>query len=243
MDEPVVPFELARMFLGDHEPLFYLEIVFRTVLIYGYTLALIRWIGGRSVAQLSMIDLLLVIALGSAVGDATFYPDVPLLEAMLVITVIVLINKGLDKLIERSDRAKRVIDGRSIALVRNGRILARGRAARDLSTAEVKSMLRVHGVANLGQVEMAFLEAGGGVSVFRRETPFPGLSLVPPDDVTPPVPLRIPGEAIDGRVCCTACGDARQAHNVLPDVPCRQCGNPQWTAARLFADSEMHQLD
>lgn len=35
-----------------------------------------------------MTDMLLVIALGSAVGDATFYPDVPLFEAMLVITAI-----------------------------------------------------------------------------------------------------------------------------------------------------------
>ena len=54
------------MFLGDAPALFYAEILVRTVIIYGYTLLLIRWIGGRSVAQLSMVDTLLVIALGSA---------------------------------------------------------------------------------------------------------------------------------------------------------------------------------
>ncbi len=88
MDQPPIPFDLARMFLGDAPPLFFLEILVRTLLIYGYTIVLIRWIGGRGVAQLSMVELLLVITLGSAVGDVTFYPDVPLLHAMAVITIV-----------------------------------------------------------------------------------------------------------------------------------------------------------
>ena len=132
MDDPIIPFELKRMFIGDHPALFYLEIVVRTALMYVYTLALIRWIGGRSVAQLSMVDMLLVISLGSAVGDAPFYADVPLLAAMLVILVIVAINKAIDKLIERSDRVKVVIDGQSVAMARHGRLLAQGLAVRDL---------------------------------------------------------------------------------------------------------------
>ena len=98
MDDPIIPFDLARMFVGDHPALFYLEIVVRTGIIYLYTLLLLRWIGSRSVAQLSMVDFLLVIALGSAVGDAPFYPDVPLLAAMAVITTVIGINKGIDRM-------------------------------------------------------------------------------------------------------------------------------------------------
>ncbi|MDP3264688.1 MAG: hypothetical protein U1E06_13565 [Tabrizicola sp.] len=51
----------------------------RTLIIYAYSLLLIRWIGGRGVAQMSVVEFLLVVALGSAVGDAMFYGDVPLL--------------------------------------------------------------------------------------------------------------------------------------------------------------------
>ena len=40
---------MGRMFFGDHPPLFYAEIAFRTVVIYAYTLALIRWIGASAV--------------------------------------------------------------------------------------------------------------------------------------------------------------------------------------------------
>ena len=52
MDDPVVPFDLIRMFLGSDPALFYLEIVFRTCIIYGYALLLIRWVGGRGIAQM-----------------------------------------------------------------------------------------------------------------------------------------------------------------------------------------------
>ncbi len=92
MEDPVVPFDLVRMFLGSEPPLFYLEILVRTCVVYLYALVLIRWVGGRGVAQMSTVEFLLVIALGSAVGDAMFYPDVPLLHAMLVISAVVVIN-------------------------------------------------------------------------------------------------------------------------------------------------------
>ena len=114
MDQPVTPFDLQRMFLGEQPLLFYAEILVRTLIIYAYTLVMIRWIGGRGVAQLSMVEFVLVIALGSAVGDAMFYPDVPLLAAMLVITGVIGMNKVLDLLILRSDSAKHMIEKLSL---------------------------------------------------------------------------------------------------------------------------------
>lgn len=65
----IIPFDLERMFLGTQPGLFYLEIVVRTGIIYSYALLLVRWIGSRSLAQLSIVEFLLVVALGSAVGE------------------------------------------------------------------------------------------------------------------------------------------------------------------------------
>lgn len=225
MDPQVIPLDLHRMFLGEQPLLFYVEIALRTIIIYGYTLMMIRWIGGRGVAQLSMVEFVLVIALGSAVGDAMFYPEVPLLAAMMVITLVVATNKLLDRLIVRSDRAKRVIDGATVELVRDGRILPDGAQHRDLGMAEIKAMLRIAGVENLGQVRHAFLESGGGLSLFRREPPRPGLPLLPPDTLingqrqSPPL-------AKDGRTCCAECGA------ILPEAPrlCPHCGGREWRA-------------
>ncbi|AXC49264.1 DUF421 domain-containing protein [Paracoccus suum] len=230
MDSPVTPFDLQRMFLGDYPPLYYAEVAFRVVVIYGYTLALIRWVGGRGIAQLSMVELLLVIALGSAVGDAMFYDDVPLLVAMWVITLVVLVNKALDKLIVQSRRAEAIIDGHPLALVRDGALVNEGLAARDLGTNEVKAMLRCAGIANLGQVEHAYLETHGSISVFRPAKARPGLAIVPPPDVTPHEPLTDAGVAPDGMACCCDCGAVVRAADVIPGGACSNCGHDCWTA-------------
>lgn len=243
MDDPIIPFDLQRMFMGDHPALFYLEIVVRVGIIYLYTLVLLRWVGGRSVAQLSMIDFLLVIALGSAVGDAPFYPDVPLFAAMTVITTVVGINKLIDQITERWDSAARVVDGEAVAVASQGRLLPDGLALRDISPTEIKSMLRRAGISNLGQIEAAYLESGGGLSVFRRRDPLPGLRIVPPQHIQADEPLHDTGTASEGRACCTTCGELRRAESVLPHKPCRTCGHRGWTQAALAEDSEPGLLD
>ena len=234
MDQPVTPFDLQRMFLGEQPLLFYAEILVRTLIIYAYTLVMIRWIGGRGVAQLSMVEFVLVIALGSAVGDAMFYPDVPLLAAMLVITGVIGMNKVLDLLILRSDSAKHMIDGRAVALVHDGRLLPEGMDACDMGSAEIKALLRQNGVRNLGAVEHAYLESSGGLSVFRFPSPRSGLSLVPPHSVVPDqpgaAPLTDPALAPGGLTCCARCGAIEAAHVALPDGRCGHCGGKVWVA-------------
>ncbi|MBK4215019.1 DUF421 domain-containing protein [Paracoccus caeni] len=234
MDQNIIPFDLHRMFLGEQPLLFYAEILVRTLIIYIYTLLMIRWIGGRGIAQLSMVEFVLVIALGSAVGDAMFYPEVPLLVAMLVITVVISANKLLDLLLLRSDRAKDLIDGRPVELVRDGRLVHEGLNACDMGPAEIRGLLREAGIRNLGQVQHAYLESSGKLSIFRRPHARPGLPLLPPDGVFPsqdrPAPLRDPALAPGGLACCLTCGATARAATVLPDGVCEFCSSTQWIA-------------
>jgi uncharacterized membrane protein YcaP (DUF421 family) len=227
MTPDLIPFDPIRMFLGDAPPGFMAEIVLRTLIVYVYTLVLLRWIGGRSIAQLSVVEFLLVIALGSAVGDAMFYPDVPLLHALAVITVVVLIDKAIDVLVRRSSAAKQMIAGRSIAVVEHGRILTEGILNRGISGLELMEMLRLEGVENLGEVRNAYLEASGRVSVFRYPSPRPGLPINPPHDV------RLPSRALEGEpACCAHCG-APAPPDAGEDDNCQHCNRQAKAAARM----------
>lgn len=115
-----------------------------------YVLALLRWLGSRTIWQLSTIEFLLVIALGSAVGDAMFYPDVPPIHALLVFTIVVLANKGLDVLIAKSKRAEKAVDGIPEEAVRDGVIRKAFIASTTFSKYELFQQLRKNGVENLG---------------------------------------------------------------------------------------------
>jgi uncharacterized membrane protein YcaP (DUF421 family) len=143
--EQTVAFNLLRMFVGSDPPLFYLEIIVRIAIIYLYTLVLLRWLGSRTIAQLSTVEFLLVIALGSAVGDAMFYPEVPLLHALLVITGVVLLDKGIDRLIYRFTVLKAVVDGEPVEVIRNGIVNLQNLAKRDIAVDELHQMLRLSG--------------------------------------------------------------------------------------------------
>lgn len=227
MDQ-VVAFDWPRMLWGDAPPLFFFEIVFRTTVIYAWSLLLLRWLGSRTIGQLSTVEFLLVIALGSAIGDPMFYPDVPLLHALVVVTLVVFANKGLDMLIARFKRAERLIDGEPQEIIREGVIRKRFLSSNSLGISELFQQLREHGVDQLGQVKHAYIESNGKLTVFRaRHDSRPGLSIVPPWEV------EVPEEAADGLLACLHCGTV-QNHDGI----CLHCGHDRWTAAmteRRFA--------
>lgn len=219
--ETITAFDWVRMFLGEDPPLFYLEIVVRILVIWVWTMALLRWIGGRSISQLSVVEFLLVIALGSAVGDAMFYPEVPLAHAMLVIAVLVVLDKGVDYAIRRYSLAKRVIDGQPVAILRDGVILCDGLSARQLGSLELMEMLRLKGVENLASLRVVYLEPSGKLSMFPADDPQPGLSIMPPrEEVHDDMP------ACGAAACCENCGLVSDPH-----TPCPNCGVNSWVSA------------
>jgi uncharacterized membrane protein YcaP (DUF421 family) len=231
MDDPIIPFDLGRMFLGSEPALFYLEIAFRTCLIYAYSLTLIRWVGGRGIAQMSTVEFLLVIALGSAVGDAMFYPEVPLLHAMLVITAVVVINKVLDILIYRYKKVEKALDGRTCEVIRDGVIIVDTLRDHNIGISELFESLRSQGFRNLGQVRQSYLETSGRFSAFRADPSRPGLPIEPAWDVRPP-PTFGPGAAIDAgqAMACCCCGTLVHGPARTP-AACLACGSKKWAQA------------
>ncbi|SIQ30425.1 Protein of unknown function [Paracoccus thiocyanatus] len=160
--------EFHRIFLGDQNLSFAWEVFLRTVIIYFYTLALMRWLGGRTVAQLSIVEFLLVIAIGSAVGDSLFYPDVPLLPAMLAILLVAGFNKLLDVAILSSDRLGRIFEGRPRIVITEGRVHLDRLRRQGIGMGELYLKLREHGIADLSHVKFAILESNGTLSVLTH---------------------------------------------------------------------------
>lgn len=222
-------FDMKRMLIGDAPPIFLLEIAVRTAVVYVYTLILLRWLGSRTIGQLSTVEFLLVIALGSAVGDSMFYPEVPLIHALAVVTLVVLANKGLDLLLARSKRMEHIIDGKPKAAVRDGVICSAVLDGSSLSQSELFQQLRQHGVDHLGQVEHAFIETDGVLTVFKvKGLARPGLPIVPPWEIQAPKPVNRE-EHHQTWVACTRCGTVAQGVGMPGGST--HCHHRQWVIA------------
>lgn len=228
MDEAIQIFDWQRMLFGDEPALFLLEIAFRTTVVYVYALLLLRWLGSRTIGQLSTIEFLLVIALGSAVGDAMFYPDVPLLHALLVITVVVVANKALDMAIARSPATERAIDGVPEEAVRDGVICRGFLASSSLGRNELFQQLREHSVTQLGEVAHAYVETDGALTIFKAKTSRPGLPIVPPWEIEAPIEYRQTELTKKvGSFACKRCGEAAKSEHAV----CSNCSNDVWVRA------------
>ena len=152
INEAITSFDLQRMLLGDEPPLFLLEIAFRSIVIYAYTLFLLRWIGGRSIGQLSLVEFLLVIALARRSAMRCSTPEVPLVHCLVVITVVVLLDKALAFIVARYAGLEDVIEGKSVEIVKDGRISWHQMRSKDIGYDELFEQLRLRDVEHLGQV-------------------------------------------------------------------------------------------
>jgi uncharacterized membrane protein YcaP (DUF421 family) len=175
--------EFDRIFFGDLSVALVLEIVLRTAVMYLYTLALVRVLGKRGLGQLSPFELVIIVALGSAVGDPMFYVDVPIAHGIIVITAVVALERILVKLTERNKRVERLIESIPVLLVRDGVLIAEALHQEDLSQSEVFMGLREKGIEFLGEVRRAYLEPSGHISVFKeKSTAAMGASILPTED-------------------------------------------------------------
>lgn len=169
--------ELFRILFGEADTAtlgFYGEIVFRTIVMYLYTIVLARLIGQGSVGQIGPFEFVLVIAVGSAAGDPMFYPDVGLAQGIAVITVVMVMHRITAYLIAKSRRLERTVEGMPLLVVKEGEVVEQALSTGTLTKRELMALLRLNGVRNTGEVECAYFETSGRLSVFRRREPLEG---------------------------------------------------------------------
>jgi uncharacterized membrane protein YcaP (DUF421 family) len=175
----VVPFDWQRMFIGDEPPLYLLEIAFRTAVLFGFLLLAAKFIGKRALAELTPFEFFLVVALGSAAGDPMFHVDVPLLHGMVVIAVIVGLERLVQRMVERSRAVHDAVVGNPTLLIKDGAVFHAALVQERLNEEDVFMHLRQEGIRDLGEVEQAYLEHSGEISIFKADKPHKLRNILP----------------------------------------------------------------
>ncbi len=227
-------FDLHRILLGRLPWLYLAEILLRTTIVYFYALFVVRTIGKRGMGQLAPFDFVIIIALGSAVGDPMFYPDVPLLHALVAITAIVLLTRGVTHLTQRSKRVQDLLSATAARLVRDGVMDLAAMRQEGIARTELFEALRTIGIEHLGEVERAYLEPSGKISAFKQpqESVRPGLPVLP-EGVEGRLRTHRPGETvlIGAAYACWECGHTVDLLSGKPFPECAACQGRQWVRA------------
>ena len=217
----ITPFDWQRLLLSDQAPVSFLfEIIFRCVVTFTLTIAALRISGKRGVRQLTLFEFGLLLVLGSAAGDATFYHDVPLLYVVVVFVIIIGLYALSNWIIDKNPRVERLVEGTPELIIIEGELDLPAFTKASLTAQELFGQLRQLQVEHLGQVRRLYLEATGEVSVYFFEPAHerPGLPIWPELYWHPLFELPAPGA-----YACHACATVRELPAGPTPASCPRC--------------------
>lgn len=171
MDTDFQVFEWQRLLLGETPLPYYLEIALKCVIVFLILLLVVRLLGKRGQQSLSPMQQMLMIALGSAAGDALLYPGVAIGHAALILIGITMLTIGLENVAERARPVRDYLESRPRVLVRDGVVDVEALFKERTTHRELYAELRIKGARSLSQVRCAILEVTGDISVFLHEGP------------------------------------------------------------------------
>ena len=142
-------------------PLPILEKLLRPVIVYLVLVLLLRLFGKRELAQLNPFDLVVLLSLSNTVQNAIIGDDNSVTGGVIGAFSLLAINWLVVRVIFRSRRMTRVLEGRAALLVHNGQIDQRALDREALTREELMEAIHRQGFEDLHQVRSCELEPNG----------------------------------------------------------------------------------
>jgi len=140
-------------------------IVLRVVLVYVALVVMVRVAGKREIGQLGPLDLLAMLILSETVSPALTAQDDSLPAALTAAATLIVLTAGMGRLAYRSRRIERLIEGRPVELVREGKLDAAAAQQERVTRQELETALRRGGVETVTEVRRAVIEPNGEITV------------------------------------------------------------------------------
>lgn len=211
------------LLLGEEDWSFLTEVFIRSAIMFLVAIAAMRAIGRRGTKQ-GVFELVLIITLGSAAGDPMFYKKVGILPAILVFACIVVMYKIINFLTAKIQAFDDLIEGTHARLVKDCRFAVENTKLEYLRHDELFEDLRIHNVKHLGQIEAAYIEASGQVSIYF----LPDEKVVYGLPVTPELfEKKLEEIKEQGMYSCSHCGYTREMKPAKHHT-CEVCENKKW---------------
>jgi uncharacterized membrane protein YcaP (DUF421 family) len=142
-------------------PLPILEKLARPVIVYLVLVVLLRIFGKRELAQLNPFDLVVLLSLSNTVQNAIIGDDNSVSGGVIGAIGLLAINWLVVRVLFRSPALTRLLEGRSVVLIRNGQIDRKALQRESLTQEELMEVIHRQGFERLGQVRKCELEPNG----------------------------------------------------------------------------------
>ena len=150
-------------------------VVFRTLLFYFALIAVIRLLGKRQVAQMEPSEFVVTMLIANLASVPLEDWSIPAWGGLVPMGIVFVCERLISALCLKSIRARRILCGKPVILIENGRLLGENLRRTRVNLDELSGHLREQGILQMETVQFAILETNGSITVF----PFPRYAPAP----------------------------------------------------------------
>lgn len=138
----------------------------RTIVLYLVLIAVIRLMGKRQIGQMEPAEFVVTMLVANLASIPMQDGGIPLYSGLVPILTVLGVELLLSGLSMRSVKLRRLLCGKPVILIENGRILQNNLRSTRVTLDELTELLREKDVLDLRSVQYAILETNGNLSVF-----------------------------------------------------------------------------
>ncbi|BDG07295.1 DUF421 domain-containing protein [Anaeromyxobacter paludicola] len=144
-------------------------LVLRAVVVYAFLLLALRVAGRRELAQMTSFDLVLLLVISNAVQNSINAGDNSLTGGLVSAATLVALNWLMGYATWRWRGVERVVQGKPIRVVSEGKVHVSALRQELLTLAELRSALRKQGIMRISDCRVVTLEPDGTLTAVRRD--------------------------------------------------------------------------
>ncbi len=142
--------------------------LFRSIILYVLIIAAVRIMGKRQIGELQPTELVITIMISEIAAIPMQDNGLPLFNSIIPILVLVAFEIILSVINMKSMRFRRVMEGNSIIVIRDGKVDQAALKKLRITTDDLTESLRQKDVFDISEVQYAILETNGALSVLLK---------------------------------------------------------------------------
>lgn len=143
-------------------------IILRTIIFYTVLIVQVRLMGKRQLGQMEASEFVVSILIANLAAIPLEEQDLSIWSGLIPMVIIFLAERVLSWASLRSIRLRRLLCGKPVILIDNGKLLRDNMRRTRINLDELSFRLRERGILQIETVQYAILETNGSLTVFQH---------------------------------------------------------------------------
>jgi uncharacterized membrane protein YcaP (DUF421 family) len=146
-----------------------LELIVRGSAMYLFLFVLFRFVVRRRVGSIGMADILILVIVADAAQNGMAGEYRSLTDAFILVSTLIGWNLLIDRLNFHVPALRKFLEPPPLLLIQGGRVLRAHLRHEAVSDDELATKLREHGVRDPSEVDKAYMEPDGQITVLKKK--------------------------------------------------------------------------